>query len=112
MSPDEVQRAHGFGLIFSVPAALVFLLMASVSESMNNAFLVLAGIVFFLSLPWSIAALIIFLYAVPMNSGLNPKMDGYSWRVVLAYSAPVITIIGAHFNGFLIAKRIFKNRST
>ena len=111
MSPDEAQRAHGLGLIFSVPTALVFLLMASVSDSMNNAFLVLAFIAFLLSLPWSIVALVLFLFAVPMNSGLHSNMDGYSWRVVLAYSAPVITVIGAHLNGFLIGKRIFRNRS-
>jgi hypothetical protein len=82
--------------------AFFFLSMSSVSEAMNDVFLGIAVILFLLALPWSFIALVIYLFAVPMSSGLFPSMDGYYWRTALAYSAPIIAILGAHLNGFML----------
>jgi hypothetical protein len=109
-STDNVSAsAHSWGFAFSIPMALIFLSISSVSAAMNEVFLGVAGILFLLALPWSFIALAIYLYAVPMNSGLFPGMEGYYWRTVLAYSAPIIAILGAHYNGFLLGRAKSRN---
>jgi hypothetical protein len=45
------------------------------------------------------------LFAVPMNTGLLPS---WSWGKAIAYSAPIITILGAHLNGFLFGRSRFR----
>jgi hypothetical protein len=108
---DIAKAGHSLGLLFSVPAAVVFLLIAVVSEAANSAFLVVAAIVAIVALPWSIVSLVAFLYAVPMNTGLHAGMDGYQWRVALAYSAPLITIAGAYLNGAILGRSFARRRS-
>jgi len=98
------------GLFFSIPAALVIIFAGSVSGAANSAFLVIAAIIFIVAFPWSVISAVLILVAVPMNTGLHPGVEGYSWRVILEYSAPLITILGAHYNGYKVCSKILQRK--
>lgn len=101
----DAKRSHSFAAFFSVPVALVTLAVVTgnVSESANNLFVVFIICVIIVSLPWSVVAVIMYLAAVPIHSGLHPEMDGYSWRSLVAYLAPALIVAGAHFNFYLVS---------